>query len=396
MNEAKMNESKSNELKITELKISELKMSESKISEVKTSAIRKSEIRVLIVDDSAFMRTALSRMIGLDDELRVVGTAASGAEALQAIPRLDPDVITLDVSMPGLDGLETLRRIMAQFPRPVIMVSSSTLKDADITLSALAVGAFDYVPKELSPSSLDVLHIRGGLISRIKAAVESRRPKEQSNLLKKPPRSELPGRKISREPALLVALGVSTGGPKALEEILPHLPPDLPVPILVVQHMPMGFIAPFAARLNKVCAISVCEAANGEVVLPGVVYMAPAGFHVTVSRVTQSRTIICLSDRPPDQLHIPSIDVMMRSVATMFHAQAMGVIMTGMGSDGAQGMSFIRREGGYTVGQDEASCAVYGMPKACAEMGILDKVVSLSQIPNEILQSTSSRHSSVG
>jgi two-component system chemotaxis response regulator CheB len=355
-----------------------------------------SPIRVLIVDDSAFMRAALSRMITLDPALQVVGTAASGGEALQRIVPLNPDVITLDVEMPGLDGLETLRRIMAQFPRPVIMVSSLTLKSAEITFNALAAGAFDYVPKQLAANSLDILHIRDDLISRIKAAAESRLLKAHLDLPRKPPRRELPRKEAPASAVTIVALGVSTGGPKALQEILPRLPGDLPVPILAVQHMPAGFTAPFAERLNSLCALTIREASHGEVVRPGVVYLAPGGVHMTVNRSSGSRTEICLSDKPENQLHVPSADVMMQSVASAFHSQAMGVIMTGMGSDGSQGISAIHREGGFTLGQDEASCAVYGMPRVCAEMGILDKVVPLAQIPQEILQAALYRKTSVG
>jgi two-component system chemotaxis response regulator CheB len=349
----------------------------------------KSPVRVLIVDDSAFMRTALSRMIAHDPELCVVGTAASGTEALQKIVTLDPEVITLDVQMPGLDGLGTLRCIMAQYPRPVIMVSSVTIKDAETTFNALGAGAFDYVPKQMAATSLDILHIRDDLIAKVKAAAESLRTRDRLKLLRKPPRAvELAtGNTLSFAPAI-VALGISTGGPKALQEILPALPADLTVPILVVQHMPVGFTGPFAKRLNDLCAVSICEASHGDVVEPGVVYIAPAGSHTTVDRPTSSRTVICVSYKPENQLHIPSADIMMQSVASNFHSSAMGVIMTGMGADGAQGMNAIHREGGFTVGQDESSCAVYGMPRVCAEMGILDRVVPLSRIPNEILQAT--------
>ena len=358
--------------------------------------LNNSPIRVLIVDDSAFMRMALSRMVAYDPGLQVVGTAASGGEALQKVVPLNPDVITLDVQMPGLDGLETLRLIMAQFPRPVIMVSSVTLENTETTFNCLAAGAFDYVPKNLSSTSLDVLHIRDDLIAKIKAAAESRPSSDRLNLPRKPPRSvDAPTPKVLPTPPLLVAVGISTGGPKALQEILPTLPGDLPVPILVVQHMPVGFTAPLAKRLNNLCAVSICEAAHGEAVEPGVVYLAPSGSHMTVERATTSRVVICLSDKAENQLHVPSVDVMMQSVAAEFHSQAMGVIMTGMGSDGAQGMSAIHREGGLTVGQDEPSCAVYGMPRACAELGILDRVVPLSQIPIEILQATRYRKTGV-
>lgn len=359
-------------------------------------ATNKSQIGVLIVDDSAFMRTALSRMVGSDADLWVVGTASSGADALQKISSLQPDVITLDVQMPGMDGLATLQRIMAEFPRPVIMVSSVTLKDAEITFDALGAGAFDYVPKQLSSTSLEILHIREGLIAKIKAAVEKHRSSGHSSLQKKTPRAEgLRALETAAVPPALIALGISTGGPKALQDILPSLPRDLTVPVLVVQHMPAGFTAPFAKRLNSLCAVSICEATHRELIHPGVVYIAPAGTHMTVDRLSSSRMAICLSDTPERQLHMPSVDVMMQSVATAFHSSAMGIIMTGMGSDGALGMSAIHREGGFTIGQDEASCAVYGMPRVCAEMGILDRVVPLSQITNEILQATCYRRTSV-
>jgi two-component system chemotaxis response regulator CheB len=353
------------------------------------------QIRVLIVDDSAFMRTAISRMIASDPDISVVGAISSGVEALQRMTALDPDVITLDVQMPGLDGLQTLSRIMAEFPRPVIMVSSVTLKDAETTFNALAAGAFDYVPKQLSSTSLDILHLQNDLIAKIKAAAESRRSHNKFVIPRKPARAvAMPMRETLRSVPLIVAIGVSTGGPKALQEILPLLPADLPVPILVVQHMPAGFSEPFAKRLDRLCAVSVCEATQGAVVRSGVVYIAPTGAHLTVER-GNSRTVISLSDRPKNKLHVPSVDVMMQSVASAFGALAMGIIMTGMGSDGAQGMSAIHGKSGFTVGQDESSCMVYGMPKACAEMRILDRVVPLSEIPHEILQATHYRRASV-
>ncbi len=357
---------------------------------------KNSQIRVLIVDDSAFMRTALSRMVASDPELWVVGTASTGAEALQKIPVFDPDVVTLDLQMPGMDGLQTLSRIMAEFPRPVIMVSSVTLKAAEGTFRALEAGAFDYLPKQLSATSLDILHLRDDLIAKIKAAAEARHTRQSVIPPRKPSQpAAIRVRKSPHSTPAIVALGISTGGPKALQDILPHLPVDLAVPILIVQHMPSGFTAPFAKRLNNLCAISVCEAEHGKILQPGVVYIAPAGSHLTVDRA-RSRAVICLSDKPEHQVHVPSVDVMMQSVASAFRSLAMGVIMTGMGSDGAQGMKAIHREGGLTLGQDEPSCAVYGMPRVCAEMGILDRVVPLSQIPKEILQATLYRKTSVG
>ena len=207
---------------------------------------------------------------------------------------------------------------------------------------------------------------------------------------------ESPAREVRTSALAIVALGISTGGPKALQEILPTLPADFSVPILVVQHMPPGFTAPFANRLNNLCAASVCEAAHGDVLRRGVIYIAPGGCQLRVDRSGNSRTTVCLSDKPANQLHVPSVDIMMQSVAGAFSSQAMGVIMTGMGSDGAQGMDAIHRAGGFTLGQDESSCAVYGMPRVCAEMNILDRVVPLSRITQEILQAAQYRKATAG
>jgi two-component system, chemotaxis family, protein-glutamate methylesterase/glutaminase len=345
-------------------------------------------IRVLIVDDSAFMRIALARMIASDPSLEVAGTARSGSDALRQVPALDPDVITLDVEMPGLDGLETLRRIMLRFPRPVIMVSSVTARDAEITFSALGAGAFDYVPKQLSSTSLDIAHIQQDLIAKIKAAAQSRL-QSTTPARRKPPQAVLSFQQktLPITPAI-VAIGTSTGGPKALQEILPLFPNDLAVPILIVQHMPLGFTAPFAQRLNSLCSVPVREATHHDLIQPGVVYIAPAGMHMTVERPFDSRPFICLATEPGGFVHMPSATVLMQSVAATFHSLAMGVIMSGMGDDGSTGMAAIHREGGLTIGQDEASCAVYGMPRVCAELGVLNRVVPLAQIPQQILMAT--------
>jgi len=350
---------------------------------MKQEVATRPQVRVLVVDDSAFMRTALSRMIASEAGFEVAATACSGADALEKASSLDPDVVTLDIEMPELDGLQTLRYIMNQFPRPVIMVSALTEEGAEQTLDALAAGAFDYVSKHLSSSSLDILHIRQDLLGKIRAAAQSRKshpPPQPSSL----PTSD----QVSAIAPAIVALGTSTGGPKALQEILPLFPRDLSVPILIVQHLPPGFTGTFAQRMDALCSVTVREATHGEPIQPGVVYIAPAGMHMTVERPSDSRAIIWLDTRPEDCLHIPSVDVLMKSVAEAFGNGALGVIMSGMGSDGAEGMKAIHRRGGLTIGQDEASCTVYSMPRACAELGVLSRVVPLLEIPGQILQAT--------
>lgn len=352
------------------------------------------KVRVLIVDDSAFMRAALSRMVASDPDLWVAGTACNGREALEKVASLDPDVITLDVQMPQLDGMSTLRRIMIRFPRPVIMVSAATPREAEATLNLLSAGAFDCVHKQLSSTSLDIVHIRDDLIAKIKAAGEARcRSVTPGSLRKLPTTTRQRACESSPSVTAIVALGISTGGPKALQEILPLLPADLGAPILIVQHMPAGFTGPFAQRLDNICSVSVCEASNGRFALPGSVYIAPAGRHLVVERSLDARVLIRLLDEPQGELHVPSIDVLMRSAASVFKSNAMGIIMTGMGSDGMRGMKAIHEAGGWTIGQDEASCAVYGMPRACAEQGVLRRIVPLAEIPREILQATRYRKS---
>jgi two-component system, chemotaxis family, protein-glutamate methylesterase/glutaminase len=351
-----------------------------------------SQIRVLVVDDSAFMRTALARMIASDPAFEVVATAGSGSCALEKIASLNPDVVTLDVEMPGLDGLGTLRCIMNQFPRPVIMVSATTEKDAAVTFDALGAGAFDYVPKQLSPTSLDIVHIRSDLLAKIRAASLLRRPTPTCPSRKPTRSSESKARVASSTAPEIVALGTSTGGPKALEQILPRFPSDLSIPILIVQHMPPGFTASFAQRLDRLCSITVCEALHGQPIQAGTAYIAPAGQQMRIERhLSGLYPIICLDAGPDNAVHVPSVDILMQSVARIFKNRSMGVILTGMGSDGAEGMTAIYRQGGLTIGQDQASCAVYSMPRACAELGVLIRTVPLSDIPAEILQATRSR-----
>jgi two-component system chemotaxis response regulator CheB len=258
-------------------------------------------------------------------------------------------------------------------------------------VQCLDTGADDYIPKQMSSASLDILHIRPDLVAKIHAAATRRRV-PASAIVKKPPSfAAADFRDAQSGVPMIVALGASTGGPKALQEILPLLPADLAVPVLIVQHMPPGFTAPFAQRLNNLCAVRVREAGHRDPIEPGVVYIAPAGQHMTVNRSSDSHATIHLDTQPEHSLHIPSVDIMMKSVAATYRNHAMGVILTGMGADGAEGMMAIHRQGGLTIGQDEATCTVYGMPRACAELGTLTRVVPLSQVPAQIMQATRSR-----
>jgi two-component system chemotaxis response regulator CheB len=343
-------------------------------------------MRILIAEDDAALAGFVRQ--GLQGEHYAVDVVEDGEQARAMGTEFDYDLVILDLNLPKLDGVSVLRHLRLKRPSLPVLVLTQRSRVED-RVQCLDTGADDYVPKQLSAASLDIRHIGEDLIAKIKAAAESRRSQHRLDLLRKPPRAaNSPARSVSHSAPAIIALGVSTGGPKALQEMLPTLPADLAVPILIVQHMPAGFTAPFATRLNNLCAVSVCEASQGEVIQPGAVYLAPTGFQMTVGRPSNSRTVISLSIKPENQMHIPSVDITMQSVASAFHSQAMGIILTGMGADGAEGMKAIHREGGLTVGQDEASCAVYGMPRVCAEMGILDRVVPLSQISHEILQAT--------
>jgi two-component system, chemotaxis family, protein-glutamate methylesterase/glutaminase len=345
-------------------------------------------IRVLVADDSAVMRTALSRMLESSRHIQVCGTARNGQETIETIHLLQPDVVTLDVDMPVLDGLKALKRIMAECPCPVIMVSSLTVDDAEATLEALAAGAFDYVPKEDLQESAHPLRLGHSLIDKIEAAAQS--PLARNNRLFQPGTRPFAAPTSFQErfrvvPKIIV-LGTSTGGPRALQEILPELPSDLPVGMVVVQHMPPGFTGPLAKRLHGLSKLDVREASAGDCVEPGTVLIAPAGQHMTISPNSGSKGRICLSDTPSETLHKPSVDVTMLSAVEVFGRHTLGIILTGMGSDGLQGMTAIRNAGGITIGQDESSCVVYGMPRCCAELGILQQVVPLSDVPKQILQ----------
>lgn len=336
-------------------------------------------IRVLVVDDSALMRKMIPMIICADDSIEVVGTAMDGEFALKKIGELRPDVITLDVDMPRMDGLAALRLIVRDFGIPVILVSSLTKEGAETTLKGLEIGAFDFLPKPKDAISVHIAEIAHELIEKIKAASSCRRPnREPQTVRQKQPLSPvMPLRQLSA--GTVVAIGISTGGPQALAEILPVIPGDFPAGIVIVQHMPEGFTDLFAKRLDSMCNIRVKEACSGDIISPGKAFIAPGGKHLKVKK-TAFGLVTVLSQSPPVSGHRPSATVLFNSVAEELGSSAIGVIMTGMGDDGVEGLARIRENGGVTVAQDEETSVIYGMPKVAAEKGYADMILGLYEI----------------
>jgi two-component system, chemotaxis family, protein-glutamate methylesterase/glutaminase len=334
--------------------------------------MKKNPVRVLVVDDSALMRKLIPQMLAGDDSIEVVGTAMDGSFCLKKIDELKPNVVTLDLEMPGMNGIDTLKEIMRRQPVPVIVFSSHSTEGATVTMKALGLGAFDFVTKP-KDASAHMTETARELIAKVKAAAECKlKPRMRAGIPQRPAKVSLPNASLSR----VVAIGVSTGGPQAMEYMLSQLPGDFPGSIVVVQHMPDGFTEMFAKRLDELSALRVKEAQSGDVLQAGRVLICPGSRHLKVKRLPLG-DIVVLSDEPRENGHRPSVDVLMRSVAEEFKAQAVGVLMTGMGDDGAEGLGAIKREGGMTIAQSEESCVVYGMPKAAIERGYAIRVISL-------------------
>jgi two-component system chemotaxis response regulator CheB len=341
------------------------------------------ERTVLVVDDSAFMRRVLSDMIGRAPGFRVVGTAGNGVEALRRIERLDPDIVTMDLEMPELDGLRTLERIMAERPRPVVVVSAYTAAGSQAAIEALELGAVDCVAKPSGPISLDMARVEGRLVEALRAAAAA----DVRALLR---RTAVCARRHAARPVapgaadVAVAIGASTGGPRALAEVLGPLGSDLEAAVFVVQHMPAPFTEPLARRLGQLSGLRVVHVAGGEVPEPGTAYVAPADFHLRVRRDPALR--LSLDQEPPVWGVRPSADVLFESVAETYGARAVGVVLTGMGRDGAAGMLRIRRAGGSTLVQDRETAVVYGMPAQCIALGAAEAVVELGRIADAIAE----------
>jgi two-component system chemotaxis response regulator CheB len=339
-------------------------------------------IRVFVVDDSAFARRATARVLALDPSVQVVGEAAGGVEALARIPEAHPDVVTLDLDMPGLNGLAVLRALLARDPGlRVIMLSAHTQEGAVATLEALAAGAADFLDKTRF-GLMDLEAFGRELVARVTAvgSRKGRRNPGRNGGGADSSRSGLRGRQ-PLSPAIplsidLCVLGASTGGPAAIQTILERLPADFPAPIAIVQHMPPGFTGPFAARLDLHSRLRISEAEQGERLAAGRAVIAPAGRHLTFT----SRLEVVLSAEPAEARHIPSVNVMMLSAARVRPGRTLGVLLTGMGDDGAEGMVAIRTSGGVTVAESEESCVVYGMPRAAAERGGADHLLPIADL----------------
>jgi two-component system chemotaxis response regulator CheB len=341
-----------------------------------------------VVDDSALMRKLIPQIIERDSSIHVVGTAMDGEFALKKIEELRPHVITLDLEMPRMDGMETLRNIMRQSRLPVIVVSAHTTQGASATFKALALGAFDFVAKPQDALSSQMDAIATELINKIKVASKTRMPKSQPEIpVGRRPKKTTIKRQPSRK---VIAIGISTGGPNALQYVLSQLPADFPAAIVVVQHMPEGFTELFARRLDECCAIDVKEANSGDLLLAGRALICPGNRHMKVKRMPLG-DIVVLSDEEKVSGHRPSVDVLYRSVAQEFGRDSIGLIMTGMGEDGAEALGEIKNTGGMTIAQDEESCVVYGMPRAAIDRGNVVRVVPLDALANTLVAQCSEK-----
>lgn len=346
----------------------------------------KNKFRVLVVDDSSFMRKFITDIISANRQLEVIGTAIDGREAVQKTIELKPDVITLDVEMPEMDGLEALRIIMQKCPTPVVMLSNQTRVGAEATVRALELGAVDFVAKPSGNISLDLDKIQDELILKVKVAARIYQRVSKQSTFPEVELAKIEKLNISTglAPALqkLVAIGTSTGGPRALQTVLSRIPGNIPAGIVIVQHMPKGFTGSLARRLDEISQIRVKEAEEGDEVVAGTAYLAPGDKHMQLKRIGD-KLVVRLSEAEPVSGHRPSVDVMMDSTVDC-GLPVIGVLLTGMGSDGVQGLTRIKEFNGVTIAEDQSTCVVWGMPRAAVEKNAADRVVPLPDIAGEI------------
>ncbi len=356
-------------------------------------------LRVAVVDDSSFVRKAIARMLQDEPRIEIVGLAASGEELLAQLDEWEPEVITLDLSMPGIGGLRTLDQVMARRPTPVIILSTHSAKDAPATIEALHRGAMDFLDKQ-QYSLVDFHALREAILEKLLSVRTVTLPppppdpgRAAANVdpaQPRPAKVKKTKSQVAPPPFDSLLVGASTGGPPAIQRLLEGLRSDLAVPVLVVQHMPLGFTKAFAERLNAHLSLPVREVENGEALLPGTVYIAPAGRHLTLER-QGGRLLARLAAEPAGERHRPSVDVLFRSGAAVLGDRVLAVLLTGMGSDGAEGLLEVRRAGGYTLAQDAESCIVYGMPKTAMQLGAVREEVSLERLGTRVAALLSGR-----
>jgi two-component system chemotaxis response regulator CheB len=348
------------------------------------------KVRVLVVDDSALVRQLLSRGLAMDPDIEVVGSAGDPYEARDKIVQLRPDVLTLDVEMPRMDGVDFLRRLMPQYPIPVLMVSSLTQRGKQITLEALDAGAVDFIAKPTSDVARGLTGMLQELRTKVKLTAKANVSHWKNRPIAKPDRVRaISSRALAESTDKVIAIGASTGGTEAIRKVIAQFPVNMPG-VVIVQHMPAGFTRMFAERLNQLYPMEVKEAESGDRVMPGRVLIGPGGLHMQVVRSGGIYQVECKPGEPVSG-HCPSVDVLMNSVARHVGANAIGVMLTGMGSDGADGMLAMRRAGARNLAQDEASSVVFGMPKVAYERGGAERLLPLEQIAPAVIELLSIR-----
>ena len=350
--------------------------------------------RVLIVDDSSFMRMAIRGILTKEPSIEVVGTANDGVEGVEKAMALKPDLITMDIEMPRMDGISALKQIMAKCPTKVLMVSTLTNEGAKATFEALDAGAIDYIPKNVTDSNEAQNIFKDELLKKVREATRFRVMRAAPSIapaaggLPRPATAAAPrssASKIHCKKITYVGIGASTGGPVALQEVISRIPVNFPYGIVVAIHMPKAFTGPFADRLNAKCSIAVREAKDGDQVKPGSILIAPGGMHTQVVRGAGGMIVkTSPTSAYPQYVYIPSVDLLISSMAEATAGSMLGVVLTGMGNDGFKGMQLLKQKGGVTIVQDEATSTIYGMPKACVDGGVADEVLPLGQIGFEI------------
>ena len=357
-------------------------------------------LRVVVVDDSGFFRRRIVEILNADVGIEVVGTAANGQEAIEVIKQLNPDVVTMDIEMPVMDGITAVRRIMAESPRPILMFSTLTTEGAKATLDALDAGAMDFLPKRFSEMAKDEDSAKILLRRRVRAlgrtrpaapAMSSERAASSLSSLPTLAARTLTARAPRASPSAIplrnlraVLIGTSTGGPVALQEVLKGLPKNFPLPIILVQHMPASFTPAFAERLNNLCQIAVKEAATGDVLKPGTALLAPGGVQLILEGGAQPR--VRIEDSPPGTIYKPSVDITFKSAVDALRSQVLAIILTGMGADGREGARALKAHGAHVWAQDAASCVVFGMPAAVIEAGLADQILPLKEVGPALLK----------